>query len=117
MKTKNCSGAYSDYSYCNWFVTAASGPALAPPPLISPTNGSTCIGTSGRLQWTGAWNAGLYKVQVGTSCGSGAEYDAPYPAYNVTGLSYGTTYFWRVKIRNCDGALPASRRNTRRKWS
>jgi len=102
VKTKNSCGTWGNYSGCFSF-TVDPGP-LSPPALQSPTNGATCQATSGTLSWSPVSGAAQYRVQIGTSCGSGAEYDVGGTQYQYSGLQPGTTYHWRVRTRSGCGA-------------
>ena len=98
VRTKNACGNYGSYSGCFSFTTDA-GP-LSAPSLQSPSNGATCQGTSGTLDWSDVSGASGYRVQIGTSCGSGSEYDVTSSQYPYSGLQGGTTYYWRVRTKN-----------------
>jgi len=40
-----------------------------------------------------------YRVQIGTECGTGPEFDVTSSHYNYSGLQRDTGYFWRVKSK------------------
>jgi hypothetical protein len=79
------------------------GAPLAPV-LLSPVNGATGVANPPTLCWNESETATSYNVQVGTSS---AFTTVVYQASNITytcsfasGLSYSTTYYWRVKAVN-----------------
>lgn len=86
------------WSSC-WSFTAAPG-LLPSPSLASPANGAVCQNASGTLDWSDVGGAAGYMVQVGTSCGSGSEYEVASSHYSYSGLSSGETYWWRVRTKN-----------------
>ena len=98
VKTKDSCNAYGSYSNCFSFTTAPA--PLPPPTLVSPPAGAACLGTSGTLDWSDVSGAAGYRVQIGTSCGSGTEYDVTSSQFPYSGLQADTTYYWRVKTRN-----------------
>lgn len=77
--------------------------------LTAPSNGATNEPVSPALTWnaiTGTDGATSYDVQVATDAGFSAIVDNATgltgTSYNPTGLSLGTTYFWRVRgINTC----------------
>jgi len=79
-----------------------SGAVLDPPTLSSPADGATCQATSGTLDWTDVSGAIGYRVQIGTTCGSGSTYSVTSSQYSYAGLNAGTTYYWRVQTQNAD---------------
>ncbi|MEW6141525.1 MAG: fibronectin type III domain-containing protein, partial [Thermodesulfobacteriota bacterium] len=80
---------------------------LGPPTLLSPANGASCVATTGTLDWSDVSGATGYKVQIGTSCGSGTEYPVTSSHYGYS-LQPGTKYYWRVCTRNSCGYGPWS---------
>ncbi|MBM3287900.1 MAG: hypothetical protein FJY88_11200, partial [Candidatus Eisenbacteria bacterium] len=101
VKTKDSCGQFGGYSGCFSFST--SGVSLPPPTLLAPADGATCEAVSGMLDWTDVGGAAAYMVQLGTSCGSGAEVEVGSSQYAYSGLTAGTTYHWRVKTKNAQG--------------
>jgi len=85
-----------------------TAPALASGP--TPANGFQYTEvTSGNatIKWTGSANTTTYSVYFGTDPGSlvkkgDVAYSAT-PSYALTGLSYNTTYYWRVDAANSKG--------------
>jgi hypothetical protein len=86
-------------------------PVQPPPP--SPNQPTNVTSSSATLSWSGVNDATQYRVQVSTSStfntspdgrdcfnclpNGNQVIDAPTTSYNLTGLSAGTTYFWRVR--------------------
>jgi hypothetical protein len=101
VQTKDACGNYGAYSGSFGFTTAVA--TLPAPTLQSPGNGAICIGTSGTLNWSDVAGVVNYRVQIGTSCGTGTEYDVSVSQYDYTGLVPNTTYYWRVKTQNSCG--------------
>lgn len=89
------------WSSCRQFTTAP--PLPAPPSVVQPVSGASCVATGGILDWTDVAGANLYEVQLSTSCGSGPIQQASSSQYSYTGLAPGTTFYWRLRARNtCD---------------
>jgi len=88
------SGGYLDGHF---YVSSGS---LAAPTLESPANGSTDEATFGRLEWSDVLGNSGYRVRIGTSCGSGNEYEVINSYRDYTDLAPGTTYFWSVATKN-----------------
>ena len=85
--------------------------------ITSPANNSIGQGFSLNLTWVADSNASLYDVQVATDLAftnivsSGT---ATTNSYSVSGLTEGSTYFWRIKPKNagCSGVFSAENRFT-----
>jgi hypothetical protein len=79
-----------------------------PPWLQSPTLGATGLPGDVTLTWDAVPNTDTYEVQVSTAANFQPtivfQTGIPNPSYEVTGLSGGTTYYWRVRARNTVGA-------------
>ncbi|MBP6875250.1 MAG: C39 family peptidase [Candidatus Eisenbacteria bacterium] len=73
-------------------------PPPLPPALQSPPNGATCQGLSGVLDWADT-DSPAYQVELGTSCPGGSVYTVTSSQYSYSGLTPGTTYFWRVRAQ------------------
>jgi predicted outer membrane repeat protein len=73
------------------------------PTLLSPASGASCQPPSGILDWEDAQSAVSYEVQLGTSCGTGPSYQVTSSQYAYSGLSPGTTYSWRVRLKAACG--------------
>jgi len=85
-----------------------SAPAVASSP--TPANGfqyQDITGYQTILKWTGSSNTTTYAVYFGTDPSNLVKKtDVAYtatPSYTVTGLSYNTTYYWRVDAVNSKG--------------
>ena len=86
-------------------------PAGTDPPNVAinpdPSNGSTTTGVPSGLSWTNGGGASSYTVYVGTNNGApwnlinGQTTTAPY--ISASGLSYETTYYWKVDSHNANG--------------
>ncbi|NTW32727.1 MAG: hypothetical protein HGB12_08900 [Bacteroidetes bacterium] len=94
--------------------TAANSPAAA---LIAPVAnaGSGATETQITVNWSASSGADHYHLDVSTSIGFASfltglnNYDAGnVTSYNVTGLTCGTTYFYRVKAENSCNTSPNS---------
>ena len=100
------SGGGSDWSNV-WDFTTVSPQLPATPELVSPANGATEISLPAALAWDAAANASSYTVQVSTSqTFSSFAYNVSgitSTSTSVSGLSAGTSYYWRVQAVNTDG--------------
>lgn len=80
--------------------------------LSSPTNNSTGLNTSLLLYWNNVAYAATYELQVSTNSGfTTLLWDVTNLTnlnYSLSGLTAGTTYYWRVRARNVAGAGPWS---------
>ena len=93
-------------------IVTAGAPTA--PTLASPADGATGISASPTLSWNAAANAATYTLQVATDAAfTNIVFSAAGLAttnHGVTGLSAGTTYFWRVgSVNGCGNALSAVR--------
>ena len=90
------------------FSTASGTPSPSAPSLASPTDGSTGLSTTPTLSWNASSGAASYNIEVATdntfssivvsNTGIGGT------SQQVSGLSGGTTYYWRVQAVNSTGA-------------
>ena len=99
VRANNGSG-YSPWSAAWTFATSG----LAVPVLISPANGATDQNLSVTLDWQDAAAATFYEYEFDDDImfGSPMANGSVTTSYtSVSGLSYGTTYYWRV--RSSDG--------------
>ena len=75
--------------------------------LSSPANNSTGQNTSLFVYWNSVLHASTYELQVATDAGfSNLILDLTNLTnlnYSISGLSAGTTYYWRVRARNVAG--------------
>ncbi|MBD3162917.1 MAG: hypothetical protein GF346_10930 [Candidatus Eisenbacteria bacterium] len=98
VKTLNECGEYGVYSACFSFTTVP--PDLLPPPALQlPEDGAICQAIEGTLDWSDVDGATGYRVQIGTACGEGEEFEVDESQYAYAGLDPATTYFWRVQTR------------------
>jgi len=100
VRANNGSG-YSPWSTAWTFATSG----LAVPVLISPANGATDQNLSLTLDWQDAAAATFYEYELDDDIAFGspmANGSVTTSYTSVAGLSYGTTYYWRV--RSSDGS-------------
>jgi uncharacterized repeat protein (TIGR02543 family) len=80
---------------------------LPPPVLVSPSNNAGGLATSQTLTWSTVGNASNYHVQVSTNTSFTAivNQDSTLTAgsKSISGLTNGTTYYWRVRSKNAHG--------------
>jgi len=93
----------ADGSYGDFAITASA--VLPPPELLAPADGATGQPVSGTLDWSDVPGAAGYRVQAGTDCGQGSEFDLPASpsSANYSGLEEDQTYWWRVRTLNGSG--------------
>lgn len=96
VRGMNVCDLWGDWTACRHLATAPPVPGA--PSLSSPPDNSTVPPTPVAFSWQPVSGAVLYRLQVGTSCGSGATYETSNTAYEVT-LGEGT-YEWRVQAKN-----------------
>jgi hypothetical protein len=104
VSAKNATGT-SLYSEIRSFSTQEG--KAAEPVLLSPSDSETNVPRALSLVWKKAQNASLYQLQVSTH----ADLTSPTindssltdTSFNVTSLTYGTVYFWRVRSMNDAG--------------
>lgn len=87
------------------FTTASASPPV--PTLASPANGLTGVGTKPTFTWNASPGSTSYELQVSkVSAFSSTVFDRSNIAstsQSVSGLSRGTTYYWRVNASNPNG--------------
>jgi phosphodiesterase/alkaline phosphatase D-like protein len=110
VTAKNAGGSATATGAPWSFATIVAAPGA--PVLSSPANGATGQPTTVTLDWNTSPGAASYRLQVSTS--------ATFQSYvlddstltgtsrQVTGLSNGTTYYWRVNAKNGGGTSPWS---------
>jgi hypothetical protein len=105
VNATNASGT-SSYSSA-WSFTTAGLSSPPAPTLSSPSSGSTGVATNPTLSWNASTGATSYRLQVSTSAGFAVsvvnQSGITGTSYNVTGLSNGTLYYWRVNATNAGG--------------
>jgi hypothetical protein len=97
----------SAYS-ATWSFTTADPPSPpSAPTLSSPSNGATGLSTSPTLNWNASTGATSYQLQVSTNSSFTTtvmnQSGITGTSYAVSGLSYSTTYYWRVNATNAGG--------------
>jgi len=81
---------------------------LLPPDLVSPVNNKIDVYFDVTLDWNAANQATAYDVQIATDnafthiVAEGTDITNTY--FDVTGLSYQTTYYWRARSKNLLGS-------------
>lgn len=95
-----------------WNITTAGGNPPAAPTLRSPSNGATNQSLTPTLAWYSVTGATSYRLQVSTSSTfATSEVDLAgitTTSVGVSGLTAGTTYYWRVLAANANGEGPWS---------
>ncbi|MBM4176920.1 MAG: T9SS type A sorting domain-containing protein [Ignavibacteria bacterium] len=100
---------YSAWSARTYFVNNGPGTLVVPTPNY-PIDGVTVYSTSPTLYWyLSPYSTGLtYEIDFGTSVDGTPEYtNITSMNYQVTGLTPGTTYLWRVRSKNSLGSTSA----------
>ena len=87
-----------------WSFTTPLGPSAEAPTLTSPAAGQVNVSTQPVLSWSGIANANKYELVVAKNCdwanpilnlvGTSAISET---AYQLTGLTNGTNYCWKVR--------------------
>lgn len=94
------SAGTSGWSSVWTLTTGNSVSAISPPVISSPAAGASNVWVDPILSWNPSSGASSYELQVSTDPGFSSYYfDVPGitgTSLKVTGLSYGTTYYWRV---------------------
>ncbi|MBU1701310.1 MAG: hypothetical protein KJ970_16785 [Candidatus Eisenbacteria bacterium] len=98
VQAKNECGYWGDYSDCFLFSTDSDAPS--PPALASPEDRALICQSWAGLYWAAAQRAVQYRLQIGTECGSGAEYITNEGWFPYTNLDSGETYYWRLCARS-----------------
>ena len=88
------------------FTTVEAAPA-APVPA-TPVNGAADQGTILTVGWTASTGATSYEVQIATESAFAATVSSQTgltaDSATVSGLDYGTTYYWRINATNTGGS-------------
>jgi hypothetical protein len=89
------------------FAGTVFGQAPDAPTLLSPENGATDIDTAITLLWEAVADADDYDIQVSTSNDFESYVEnvtgETGSSYDISGLDYSQTYYWRVRASNEDG--------------
>jgi hypothetical protein len=96
-------GNFSLWSFV-WNFTTIPPPPIPAPVLVSPLSGATDVSINPTLQWNSVPTATWYDVHVATDVNFQNliidNENVTAPTLGVTGLSYQTTYYWRVRAHN-----------------
>ena len=100
-------GVHLIVNYTDGSVTVNDIEPLPAPNLSSPANGETGVSISPVLRWQEVEGANSYNVQLSENDTFTElivdQTNVTGTSYNVVGLSYETTYYWRVSAENNDG--------------
>ena len=96
------------WSSASRFTTSRPEPQAPDTPVLSsPPNGSTNQSKTLLLDWNSAANADSYSLQVSTNSSFSSlivdQSGISGTSREVSGLTAGTTYYWRVSAQNSDG--------------
>jgi len=96
-------------SFGNGLRRAGGGAVQVPaaPTLLAPANGATDIASSGTVQWSSVAGAISYRVQISPTFDFAAptldQQGVTSTSQTFSGLTAGTTYYWRVAASNGSG--------------
>ncbi len=102
----------SKWSEIRSFTTIMAAPEA--PVLVAPVHNAAHLPPAVTLQWDSSSRAETYQVQVARDAGfqhlaiDASNFNAT--SYDVHGLDFETTFFWRVRARNKGGFGPWSER-------
>jgi regulation of enolase protein 1 (concanavalin A-like superfamily) len=110
VNAKNIGGT-GPYSTVYQFKTLTADPSI--PVQLSPANGATNQATTVTVRWTRPSGASSFHLQLGTdpTFATGKIIDNPAAVdtfASASGLSFLTTYYWRVNADNVGGTSPYS---------
>ena len=97
--------AYDGTIYSNWssvYAFTTLQLTLSAPTLLSPSNNATGISATPSLSWNSVADATGYTVQYSTSSNftTYSQVTSSTSSVALSGLSYTTAYYWRVKATN-----------------
>lgn len=102
----------SAYSIARKFTMTGPCIGLAVPTLVSPANGTVNSPINVSFDWNDVSGAANYRIDLSLNSGfSSIAYTSVSSISNASALllSYGTTYYWRVKAYGCDTTISAIR--------
>ncbi|HPG39934.1 MAG TPA: FISUMP domain-containing protein [bacterium] len=103
---------YYSNEKCGYAVRLIKDIIPDPPYLYSPYNNETEISTSPLLRWGNSTGAFSYHLQVADNINFTTIFidlnDFEDTSYQLTGLTQGATYYWRVSAANSAGTSPWS---------
>jgi GH18 family chitinase len=106
VKSTDPSGNLATSANFTFTTTAPPAPPSTPTPS-SPSNGAVGVSTNPTLSWNASAGATSYQLQVSTSSSFTTtvvnQSGITATSYAVSGLSYSTTYYWRVNATNAGG--------------
>lgn len=91
-----------------WITWGAACTVPSTTALSSPADGATGVGTSPVLSWSAASGATSYDLYLGTATSPAFHSTTTSTSVTASGLTAGTTYYWRVVAKNSCGSGPTS---------
>jgi fibronectin type 3 domain-containing protein len=82
------------------FTVAGAAATVTAPTLMAPANAATGVSRTPLLSWTTQANATSYDVYLGTSTNPGLAGTITGTSAQVSTLTAGATYYWRVVAKN-----------------
>ncbi len=103
----SAANAYGASPWSAVWSFATTTPPPAAPALVSPASGSTNVAITPTLTWNASPGASRYHLQVSADSGFAlpdVDRDSlTATTASVSGLGYGTTYYWRLNASNASG--------------
>ncbi|WP_010232515.1 fibronectin type III domain-containing protein, partial [Gillisia marina] len=97
----------SNWSAVRSFITMSEPTLASVPQLSTPANAATGISVTPNLSWNASSGADSYRVQVSTTSNFSStlanQSNITGTSTSVSGLDYGTTYYWRALATNAVG--------------
>ncbi|MDQ3282809.1 MAG: immune inhibitor A [Acidobacteriota bacterium] len=92
--------------WISWGTSTCTLPSATT--LSSPADAATGVATAPTLSWSAAANATSYDVYLGTTSTPAFYASSSTTSLAVSGLTAGTTYYWRVVAKNSCGSAASS---------